>query len=135
MTDIGLIGVGRMGSNHLRVLKKIRDCNLVGICDANKAVESLAKQSGVPFYSEPEKLLEKCDCADICVPTRFHHDMALKALDYCDVLLEKPISHSIESGRAIIEYAKKKGRKLLVGHIERFNPAVGGLRSPELCPA
>ncbi|MBD3330207.1 gfo/Idh/MocA family oxidoreductase, partial [Candidatus Peregrinibacteria bacterium] len=123
-----VIGVGNMGKNHLRTLSEIDEVKLVGIADLNEKLgQDLADKFSCKYYSDYKRLIEveKPEIVSICVPTSLHHKVGL----YCigqgiNVLLEKPISIEIEHGEELINASKKKGVKLLVGHIERFNPVV-----------
>jgi len=131
MISIALIGLGRMGKNHLRVLGGLQDCRLVAICDPDAKASQIAKELGLNYYSTVEKLLEheEFDCVDICVPTTLHESVAIACLE-CGkhVFVEKPISHSVASAMKIIEAAKVNNRVLMVGHIERFNPTIRVLK-------
>jgi predicted dehydrogenase len=76
-----------------------------------------------------EELLDRVDAVSIVVPTVHHFEVAKKALDHdCHIFLEKPITATVDEARQIVEMAKKAGKKLQVGHIERFNPAVLALK-------
>jgi len=100
---------------------------LVGISDIDAdLVEDLAKQYNTrPFTDYKELLKQGLDAVSIVVPTRMHRDVAIDALKAgCHVLVEKPIADSVENAQAIIKTSKEVNRCVMVGHIERFNPAI-----------
>ena len=125
-----VIGVGAMGSNHVRVLHELQEegkTKLVGIADVREnLVEEVAKKYGVKWFTDYERLLEeKPDFVIVAVPTKFHRKVAEDAVKTgCHILVEKPIAHTISEAKKIVEIAEKEGVQLMVGHIERFNPVV-----------
>lgn len=123
-----MIGIGNMGKNHVRTYSEISDVDLVAVADLNKVLgNDAANTYGIKHYQDYEEMLEKedIDVVSICVPTTFHMEVAMKCMDQgAHILLEKPIAMTVEDGKKILQYAKKKKVKILVGHIERFNPAV-----------
>ena len=132
MTRIALIGLGAMGRNHLRVLSDLEGVELAAVCDQDaRAVEGASHRHSIPGFSSVEEMLERerLDAVIVAVPTRFHARVALAALGGgLHVFVEKPIASNLEEGRALIAAAKRAGRVLAVGHIERFNPAVRDLQ-------
>lgn len=126
---VAVIGVGNMGKNHVRVYSQIPDVDLVAVCDIDKnSVKKVAKTYGAKWYLDYKKMLdeeEEIDAVSISVPTTRHEEVALGTID-CGkhVLIEKPIAASIKSAEKMVERADSAGVKLMVGHIERFNPAV-----------
>ncbi len=128
---IGVIGCGVMGQHHLNVYHSMPHAQIVGICDINEdLVRYLSKRYKTKAYTNYKDLLEKeLDAVDIVVPTTIHHDIAIDALDAgFHILVEKPIADTVEKGSAIVQKAKQKNKKLMVGHVERFNPAVARLK-------
>jgi len=122
---VGVIGVGAMGKHHVRVYSSMPGVELVGIADSDEArAEEIAVQHGTEAYGDFHELLEKgLDAVSIAVPTSMHELVALEAIHQgCSVLVEKPIAHTVASGRRIIDVAKEHNITLMVGHIERFNP-------------
>lgn len=129
MTDIGVIGAGVMGYNHIRVLSRLKGANLVAISDpSGAALDKAAAEFEVPAkhlsYRDMIKMHD-LDAAVIAAPNHLHKEISI----YCmkrgiDVLVEKPISHSINDAVRMGRVARKYGRVLMVGHIERFNPVV-----------
>ncbi len=134
MLRVGVVGVGMMGQHHVRVyseLAKEGKVELVGIADANfERAKELAKKYGtIPYADYRDLARENLDAVDIAVPTSLHREVALEFINQgTSVLVEKPIADTIENAKAIIKAAEEKGVTLMVGHIERFNPAVLKLR-------
>jgi predicted dehydrogenase len=128
---IGVIGVGIMGSNHARVLAGISGIQFVGIADPDPGQRALVDRVlGIPTFEHFEGLLKLgLDAVTIGAPTHLHHDIALACIARgIHVLVEKPIASSVEEGRSIIAAARRAGVTLMVGHVERFNPAVIALK-------
>ncbi len=124
---VGVIGTGAMGQNHLRIYSEMEEVELAGISDIDqKRVEFMATQFKTKAFTNYKKMfLEGLDAVSVVVPTKLHKQVALDALDAgMQVLVEKPIADTIENAEMIIEAAKKAGKVLMIGHIERFNPAV-----------
>jgi predicted dehydrogenase len=129
----GVIGAGRMGTNHVRVLSDLPGATLAAVCDAQK---DIAEKTARRFLAEkwftdvPAMLGEaRLDAAVVATPTAEH----LAAASAClargvPVLLEKPLAASEAECDRLIDAARAAGVPLMVGHIERFNPAIMELR-------
>ncbi|MBA3873758.1 MAG: Gfo/Idh/MocA family oxidoreductase [Anaerolineae bacterium] len=132
MLKAAVIGVGSIGQNHARVYREMDGAQLVGVADANPGnAAKIGNRLNVPFYSDVEKLLEeqKPDLVSISVPTSLHFSVGMDMIGRgLHVLVEKPITSTLEQAEELVAAAKKKGVMLAVGHIERFNPAVMELR-------
>lgn len=127
MLKIGVIGVGKMGLNHVKIFKSMKNVDLVGVADINEVmVREVASEYGArPFFDYKELLASGLDAVSVVVPTTLHKQVAIDAFEAgCHVLVEKPIAGTIEEGKEMIAAANRKNLKLLVGHVERFNPAV-----------
>ncbi len=131
MMRAGVIGVVVMGRNHARILSELDGVDLVGVCDTERktADEVASLYSAIPYYY-PEELLEQgLDVVHVVVPTFIHHEVAKMAIDQgCNVLIEKPIADTVGHAQDIFRMAAKAGVTLMVGHIERFNPAIQKLK-------
>lgn len=127
-----VIGVGSMGVNHARVNWELPDVELVAVADFDETrVNSVAKKYSTKAYTDYQRMLDetKPDEVTLAVPTVYHHKIALDIIERgIPLLIEKPISFTLEEGREIIEAAKNKSVKLMIGHIERFNPAIIALK-------
>ncbi len=128
---VGVIGAGVMGTNHARVLAGLPDVTLVGIADPLAAHRTRAEQMlDCKTYATVEELLDVgIDAVTIAAPTHLHRDVSLACIAReIHVLVEKPIASSVEEGHEIVNAAKKAGVTLMVGHVERFNPAVAAIK-------
>ena len=133
---LGIVGVGYLGRIHTKLASGIDEIDLVGIYDQDlQRCRDVAKQFGTVAYSSLSALLSAVEAASIVVPTEVHHTVALQALEQgCHLFIEKPIAHQVWEAREIHELALARGKKVQVGHIERFNPAFLGLRDLEIQP-
>ena len=126
--NVGVIGVGAMGYNHARVYSKLENANLVAVADVDEETcNKVCKKYNTKGYSVIEDLLKdpEIEAVSVCVPTTFHHEVVMQALEYGKhVLVEKPIAFTSEEAESMIKAAEEKGLKLATGHVERFNPAV-----------
>jgi hypothetical protein len=128
---VGVVGVGVMGSNHARVLSELPGVKLVGVVDPErKHRDFVARALGCAAFSELDGLIRRgVDAITIAAPTHLHRDIAVEcAARGVHILVEKPISPAVEEGRAIIAAARRAGVTLMVGHVERFNPAVEAIK-------
>lgn len=131
MLKVGVIGLGWMGRVHLRNYTEMADVEVVGVVDVDeKAREEVAAQFGVPTYATLDELLEHpLDAVSVCVPTSLHHETGLAVMDKSvNVIIEKPLAKTTEEGEALVAKAREKGVALMVGHVERFNPAVARVK-------
>jgi predicted dehydrogenase len=120
-----------MGSNHARVFSDMGAVELVGVADPDvKQREFVARTLGCAAFADMDGLLRAgVDAITIAAPTHLHHDLALECISRgVHVLVEKPIAPSVEEGRAIVATARRAGVTLMVGHVERFNPAVESIK-------
>jgi predicted dehydrogenase len=125
----GVVGVGNMGSHHARVYSELTGVNLVGVNDADgQRARTVAEQFDVGTYSR-ESLLDRVDVVSIAVPTEYHHEIGLEAIDAgTHLLIEKPFVRDVAAGRELMEAAHSRDLVLQVGHIERYNPAFEALQ-------
>ncbi len=127
---VGVIGVGSMGKNHVRAYTALKHvCSLVGIYDIDtEKNKNIASSYGVKAFSSAEELFSEVDAVNIATPTSTHYSIARKALKRdLHILVEKPITSSVEDAKKLLEVANRRGLIVQVGHIERFNPAVQAL--------
>ena len=128
---IGLVGLGKMGQNHLRVLSLLKSVELVFVYDLNtKAAEQLAETYGVRTHANLDQLLPQVEAVVICTPTVTHGDYIRKVADHVkNIFVEKPMADSLEEAQALSLFAAEHGLNIQVGFIERFNPAVQQLKN------
>jgi len=128
---VGVVGVGIMGSNHARVFAGLPGTELVGVADPDrKQAEFVANTLGCNAVDDVESLLAlDLDAVTVAAPTHLHRDIALTCIARgVHVMVEKPVASTVEEGREIIGAAKRAGVTLMVGHVERFNPAVEAIK-------
>lgn len=133
---VGVIGVGHLGKLHASLYQKVPDAILRGVFDTDhEKAGNLANELGVKAFAQLEELIDAVDAVNIVTPTVSHYEIAEIALNKDKhVFLEKPITRTEEQARNLIELANNKGKKIQVGHIERFNPAVLALSDVEIQP-
>lgn len=123
-----VIGLGAMGRHHVRVLSELPGVDLVAVADvSHEMVETTVKAYGVNGYSNIDDLFEneRLDMVSIVVPTSLHHETSIKAMRAgVNVLCEKPIASTVELAAEMIQVSRDEGVRLMIGHIERFNPAI-----------
>jgi predicted dehydrogenase len=126
---VGVVGVGHIGREHARIYSSLPNTEFVGVFDLdNKVAEKTAQRYGVKAFPSVQALAEVIDAATISTPTSSHHEIASALLNAGrHVLVEKPIADNTNQARELIELAAAKSLVLQVGHIERFNPALGAL--------
>src|SRR5215218_9927006 len=128
---VGVVGVGIMGSNHARVFADLPGVRLAGIADPDlRQREFVAGALECTGHDDVDGLLDEgVDAVTIAAPTHLHRDLAVACINRgVHVLVEKPIASSVEEGRAIIAAARRAGVALMIGHVERFNPAVEAIK-------
>ncbi|MGB9616045.1 MAG: Gfo/Idh/MocA family protein [Desulfomonilaceae bacterium] len=127
--QVGVVGVGSMGQHHARVLSETPRVDFVGVYDPDheRAVE-ICRRFGGRSFAALEDLLGHVQAVTIAAPTTLHAELAIRCLEKdCHVLVEKPLAHSVKSAEELVKTAKTRGKTLMVGHIERYNPAVQAL--------
>lgn len=124
-----VIGVGYLGKFHAEKYKLLDDCELIAVVDANPAqAQAVAEKNNTQAVSDYRELLGKVDAVSIAVPTRLHFQVAKDFLEHgAHVLVEKPMTVTLEEADELIRIGKQKSKILMVGHLERFNAAILGL--------
>jgi predicted dehydrogenase len=123
---VGVAGTGSLGYHHARLLRGVEGITFSGFYEANaERAQTVAKELGITAYPTLDALLENVDALSIVTPTKFHHAVAKAALEAGKhLLIEKPITATIDEADELIALAKKKGVLVQIGHIERFNRAI-----------
>jgi predicted dehydrogenase len=126
---VGVIGTGYLGKFHAEKYARIDAAELVGVVDADLSrAEAVAKKTGTRAYSNYEDLLGKVDAVSIVVPTPEHFRIGMFFLEHdVDVLIEKPMTTTLQEADRLIQVSEERGLIIQVGHLERFNPAVVAL--------
>ncbi len=122
----GVWGVGVWGEKHARVYAGLAESTLVGVFDHSaERARAVARQHGTRAFESAEALLRECEAVSIATPTVAHRAAAEQALAAgCDVLVEKPMAATVDEADAMLAAARRAGRTLQVGQVERFNPAL-----------
>jgi predicted dehydrogenase len=126
-----------MGKNHCRVYASLPRAELIGVCDRDPDVgRQVARQYGVPFYPSAEFLLENVEAVSVATPTPTHFDLVMNCMRRgVHVLVEKPITETLEQAEIVADAAATHPVIVQVGHIERFNPTFVELKNvlEEMC--
>jgi predicted dehydrogenase len=129
--SILLIGCGKFGKNHLRVLKELENEHAItfeGAVVKTEKTRSELERDGIRAYTDLEKALVNADAVDIVTPSSTHAEIAAKCLKTAHCLVEKPLAMSQDEIRALDRIAKESSRVLMVGQIYRFNQALKKIR-------
>lgn len=128
--DVGVIGTGHLGRHHARIYSSMDGVRLVGVADIDPGrAREVAAEYGAEPFSDFGDLLDRLDAVSIAVPTEEHVEVGTRCLEAgLDVLVEKPIARDLKGADRLIASARRKGRTLQVGHVERFNPVVEAAR-------
>ncbi len=123
---VAVVGTGEFGRNHARVYRELDGAELVGVFDENpERAAAVSAEFQTPVLTRLQELLGRADAASVAVPTVAHAEVGCRLLEMgLDVLVEKPMAVNLGEADALLKAAKKNGRILQVGHVERFNPAV-----------
>jgi len=127
--DVGVIGVGVMGRNHVRIYSELKRVDSLGIFDVNaEAAQALGETYGATVYGSIRELLDNSDAVSVVVPTQFHAKVVGEVFaKKRSVLIEKPICATSGEAKQLMKTAPE-GITVGVGHIERFNPIVAEIK-------
>jgi len=133
--DVGVLGVGAMGRNHVRVYSELKGVDTVYVYDP--IPENAARaQEYASVCRSMEELLERVQAVSICVPTRYHFETAKKVIQAgINCLIEKPITLTVEEGIRLLKIIEDSKLVVGIGHIERFNPIVSEMAKIAKSPA
>jgi len=125
----GVAGVGSLGQHHLRIYRSLPGVEFAGFFEANDArAAEIAARFDCRRFGSLEELAESCDAVSVVVPTDRHAEVALPLLDKgCHLLIEKPITATLEQAEQVLAAARAAGVLVQVGHIEHFNPVMSFL--------
>jgi predicted dehydrogenase len=131
-----VVGAGKMGQIHSKVLSKLPQSSLVAIVDVQpEKAKKLAKEFKCQAFSDPKELIGKVDAVTISVPTKYHLEIASELIsNKIPVLIEKPLAASSEEGEKIVALAKEHNTLVAVGHSERCNPVVQAMKRLKIEP-
>lgn len=136
MLKIGVFGVGHLGKFHLNNWKEIPGTQLVGFFDPeDETANDVITKYQLKRFTDADALISQCDAIDIVAPTNFHFELCEKAIRKGKhVFVEKPLAHTMEEARQLVELVKESNVKMQVGHVERFNPAFLAIKNVNLNP-
>jgi predicted dehydrogenase len=123
---VGVVGLGQWGRHHARIYASLPDVELTGVVDRNRTeLRGFVNRYRTSGYTDHRDLIGKVDAVSIAVPTALHHAVARDFLHAgVHVLVEKPITTTVEEAEELVTLAERAEITLLVGHVERFKPAV-----------
>jgi predicted dehydrogenase len=126
----GVVGTGHMGQYHVLVFAELWDVDLVAVVDTDgERAAAVAKPYDTCAFTDHRQLIGQVDVASVAVPTEVHYRVARDLLEAgISVLVEKPITPTLEEAHELYEVARRHGAVLHVGHVERFNGAVQELK-------
>ncbi len=127
---VGVVGLGQWGQHHVRIYHHLPDVELVGVVDtAPRETSVFSRRYQIPGHRDYRALFGRVDAVSLVVPTALHYEIAREFLHRgVHVLVEKPITTTVEQAAELVDLAHRRGVVLLVGHVERFKPAVQALR-------
>jgi UDP-N-acetylglucosamine 3-dehydrogenase len=123
---LAIIGAGIMGANHGRVARSMPEFTVSAICDPDLSrAQAVASSLGATATSDVDEAIALADAVVLATPSNTHGELGLRVLKANrDLLVEKPIATTVEDAERLVEAAHANDRVLMVGHVERFNPAV-----------
>jgi predicted dehydrogenase len=133
---VGVVGVGHLGRHHLRIYSQLPQAELMGIYDIDLVrAKERAEEFNTRHFEELDDLLEKTEAVSLVVPTSFHFTVGTEILKKgVNLLIEKPITETVNQAEKLIQIAREKDLTLQVGHIERFNPSFKAIQGMNLNP-
>jgi predicted dehydrogenase len=125
-TRVGVVGVGYLGQIHAKIYHEMENVDLVWLADTNlQTAKALAEKFGCQATDNFLDLIDKVDAVSIVVPTSLHFDVAQPFLEAgIATLLEKPIAATIDEAVKLVDLAAQNNAPFLIGHLERYNPAL-----------
>lgn len=133
---VGVVGVGYLGRYHAEKFSIMEDVELVGVVDVNRAQsEEIATAFHTEAFQDYKDLFDRVDAVSIVTPTLRHFSIGKDFLEHdIDVMIEKPITETVDQAEELIQLAGQHGRILQIGHLERFNPAFVAVKDMVLHP-
>jgi len=136
MLRIAVLGAGHLGKIHIQQWQAIEGIELVGFYDPDdaQAATTIAKYQ-VHRYTDVDALIAAVDAVDIVSTTTSHYELAKKCiLTGKHVFIEKPLAHTLEEGKELVDLVQEANIKCQVGHVERYNPAFLALSDQDIQP-
>jgi len=128
---VGVVGVGHLGRQHLRLYNDMPEVECVAFCDTNvELIDKYSKKYNIPGFTDYRELFGQVEAVSIVVPTEMHYKISADFLNHgVDVLVEKPVTTTVEEAEELLAIAENRQRILQVGHVERFNKAILTLKN------
>ncbi|MBT5073848.1 MAG: Gfo/Idh/MocA family oxidoreductase [Kordiimonadaceae bacterium] len=128
---VAVIGAGSMGQNHIRIYSQLKDVELVGIYDLDvENGEKISQAYQCKFFENIQNIIDEVDAVSVCTPSTTHYEIAsyfIKNGIHC--LIEKPLATDEQDAKKLISLSNAHNVKILVGHVEQFNPAILQLKN------
>jgi len=126
---VGVAGVGTMGRHHVRLVGQSRGVALVGFYDPDPTkADEICRLYGCPCFDTLSELIDRADALTVAAPTSLHAEIGGECLEHgLHLMMEKPLAHDLDAAARLVELAQQAGVVLMVGHVERYNPAVAKL--------
>jgi len=123
---IGVVGTGYLGRLHARIATEVPEATAVGFVEpSDSCAAEIEAGLKLKRYESVAALAKDVDAAIVATPTTTHFEVARELLEAgCDVMVEKPITATVDEAQRLIDLAAERGRILQVGHVERYNPAI-----------
>jgi len=136
MFKVGVFGVGHLGKFHLNNWKELPGVDIVGFFDPDDTTAAeVSDKYQLPRFLDADSLMDACDAIDVVAPTNHHFEWVEKAIKKGKhVFVEKPLAHTMDEARQLVNLVAESGVKLQVGHVERFNPAFLAVKDMPLNP-
>jgi len=121
-----VVGTGYLGRLHARILTEMPEAEVVGFVETSDEIaHEVASNLKIKRYASVDELSKDIECAVVATPTSSHFDVAAQLMNAgCDVMIEKPITATVDEAQRLIDLAAKTNRVVQVGHVERYNPAI-----------
>ena len=121
-----MVGAGALGFHHVRIMRELPDVEFIGFFESRpERAAEVSAELGVKAWDGVEALIDACDALSIVVPTPAHHKVARLALERGKhLLIEKPLTTTLEEADDLLDVATKSGALIQTGHVERFNRAI-----------
>lgn len=126
MTRVGVVGTGYLGRLHARILTEMPEATAAGFVELkDETAREVETNLKLKRFDSVAAMAKEVDCAVIATPTTTHFNVARQLLEAgLDVMIEKPVTPTVEEAQQLIDLAESRGRIIQVGHVERYNPAV-----------
>ncbi len=136
MLKIGVFGTGHLGKFHLNNWLEIPGIELIGFYEPHEeTAREVVEKYGIRRFLHGDELINESDVVDVVTPTQFHFDICAEAIKKGKhVFVEKPMAHTMDEAKQLLQLVQESKIKFQVGHVERFNPAFLAVKNLQLNP-